>query len=139
MFMNFMDFSDDAALLMFTAGQASVMRAQFAPGGSRHSILQSKGVGTPWNGTVSGEAGAASQTDKGGLSVYPNPVSSGFRVRMGPEAMDRPAGYTIRDAAGRPVLAGQLTGGTAQLDVSRLPAGIYYLSVDGKVTRFIKS
>lgn len=45
MFMNYMDYTDDACMNMFSAGQKTRMRALFAAGGGRESLLTSNGCG----------------------------------------------------------------------------------------------
>lgn len=44
---NYMDYSDDVCMNLFTKGQKSRMLALFSSGGARASILSSKGCGTP--------------------------------------------------------------------------------------------
>jgi hypothetical protein len=46
MVQNYMDYSDDACMNLFTAGQKARMRALFAPGGARASLLASAGLGS---------------------------------------------------------------------------------------------
>ena len=51
---NYMDYSDDACMNLFTTGQKSRMRALFGAGGARASLLSSNGCGgTPPAGTCS--------------------------------------------------------------------------------------
>jgi hypothetical protein len=48
MYMNYMDFTDDACMNLFTNGQKIRMRSLFNDGGPRFSLLLSKGLDEPW-------------------------------------------------------------------------------------------
>jgi len=47
MFMNYMDYTDDACMFMFSNGQISRMQALFSTGGARNGLITSNGCGTP--------------------------------------------------------------------------------------------
>jgi len=115
MFMNFMDLSDDASLLMFTRGQAALMRAQFAT--TRKGILSSKGAGEPWNNEPPGDAS---------IRFFPNPAHDHIRI----EGLPPGSPVEIFNSLGQSVL--RRTMGEGRIDLPALPAGIYRLRLNGE-------
>jgi hypothetical protein len=70
MFMNYMDYTDDNAMNMFTAGQTARMQALFATGGARAAMLSSLGCQAPTTscGTPTGTATSLITTSSATLS-----------------------------------------------------------------------
>jgi len=71
MYMNFMDFTNDACLNLFTKGQKEKMLSLFATGSARNSILSSKGLSVAW--TV--ESPVIESPNKV-FKFYPNPATN---------------------------------------------------------------
>ena len=73
MFMNYMDYVDDACMQMFSSGQGDRMDALFASGGARAALLTSTG-GTAPSGTGGGSTGGGTTvtycTSQGGSTAY---------------------------------------------------------------------
>jgi len=73
MVQNYMDYSDDACMNLFTAGQKARMRALFAPGGFRESLLSSNGCG--------GSTGGGTTFCSTAISSFP--YTQGFESGLG--------------------------------------------------------
>lgn len=70
------------------------------------------------------------------VSIWPNPARSTVRIDL-PEKTGRPATVTLFDGGGKPVLQQVFTQQPFELDISRLSAGFYQVSVlqDGRFWR----
>jgi Secretion system C-terminal sorting domain/Pregnancy-associated plasma protein-A len=148
MFMNFMDFTDDACMNMFTKGQKQKMRAFFAQNGARNGFLTAFGCdsnlvqGSTIPTVVPAVDTPAVVTPKNVVKIYPNPVINQLTVDSKNANATTPQTVKIFDVTGNCVFTSVLTQTTTNLSVSQLKAGIYIIRViDGKeatANKFIK-
>ena len=74
MYMNYMDFTNDGCLNLFTQGQKEHMRSLFNDGAPRYSLLFSKGLNAPWTEGPSIPDEVPVVTTPAPLRLYPNPA-----------------------------------------------------------------
>jgi hypothetical protein len=133
MYMNFMDFTDDACISMFTAGQSAVMRSLFDESGSRHSLLQSGGLSAPMYPALPEEHLPLPS----GLRLFPNPAYGFVQIDTGHQ-LDGQA-VVIRNYAGQLVMQTSVSRG-GKIMLNGLKSGMYFLTVGkSKVTKLFVS
>jgi hypothetical protein len=124
MFMNYMDYVDDACMVMFTTGQKAVMQATLA--GPRASLLTSSGC----NSLGLDEVHAINA-----IAVYPNPVSQYFMITSPQTNVDL---VEIYNTNGQLVKSQKLTDINNKIYIEEFQSGVYFLRIynEGK---FLKS
>jgi hypothetical protein len=133
LYMDFMDFTDDAGMHLFTYGQRDRMRALFAPGGVRNPLLTSTGLapGTTIGPLPPGPLAGPS------VRLQPNPVIGPVSV-ISTDASNTGAVLDIFNMMGQKVLTARITGESLQLDLSSLPNGLYFIHVNGNSKNCLK-
>lgn len=121
MYMNFMDFTDDACISMFTPGQSALMRNLFDEGNARHSMLQSKGLATPLLPALPEEHLPVPAS----LRLFPNPASGFVQLDADQQMDGQPV--IIRNYSGQLVKQTSVNRGRIMLD--GLKPGMYYLCI----------
>lgn len=137
MFMNFMDFSDDACMNMFTIGQKKRMRALFANGNLRNSFLTSfacdsnlvQGGALPVTPSVDTTSPVAPVTAAVIAKVYPNPVQSEVIIECKSASKIAVKGIRIYNLVGVKVFTAALDKEKTNFNLSFLPAGIYIVRI----------
>ncbi|MEO7835847.1 MAG: zinc-dependent metalloprotease, partial [Ginsengibacter sp.] len=129
MFMDFMDFTDDGCMNMFTEGQKAEMRGLFALGNVRNSFLNSIVCDS-----TNAEGGPLPKDSSSFLKIiiYPNPFNQVLNI-----ASNRDSGFVgkvfkIYSISGKLCLTQTILSQKTILNVSNLPSGIYVLKIEGK-------
>ena len=124
MFMNYMEYVNDACMGMFTNGQKTILKNTLA--GPRLSLLSSSGCGSLGLNEV--EAISA-------ISVYPNPISQYFMITSPQVDIDE---VEIYNTLGQLVKDQKLIKTNNVINIEELASGSYYLRIYNK-GKFLKS
>jgi hypothetical protein len=128
MYMNYMDFTDDIGMHLFTNGQRDRMRTLFAPGGFRYPILSSNALsGTSVNST-SPTAPPSGNSVQEILTIYPNPARAAASVTL-TDGSWIGSMLDLYSQTGQRVMSTRVSQISFQLNVSSLPQGIYFIMI----------
>ncbi len=117
-FNNYLDYSDDDCMTMFTEGQK--MRMLAAINGPRASLLNSVGC----SGMVATEDFSSFRNL---ISVYPNPANEFINISFENKIISSNSSWQMYDVNGKKHLDISISE-IKKINVSHLPQGIYYLS-----------
>jgi hypothetical protein len=132
MYTNYMDFTDDACLNLFTLGQSNKMRNLFNPGAARYTLLSSKALtGTPITEPVKPADPQPLVIPEVNAKVYPNPAYTFVTVEAGKDGQLLGKTITLHNHLGQLAMQIKLTKPMMQLNIQHLPYGIYYVRIEG--------
>lgn len=135
MYMNYMDYTNDGCINLFTEGQKDRMKALFAPGGLRYSLLTSYAFNTP----LSGEVPLPDDVPKWlHPQIYPNPASDELIIDLSYDARWIGNTISILTVSGQQVMHVLITSKIQRIDTRRLNPGLYIISTRKEDGSYIK-
>jgi hypothetical protein len=129
MFMNFMDFSNDACMNVFTQGQKAEMRSLFALGGPRNSFLNSTACDSS-NVAAGPLPKPVDSVLK--ITIYPNPFNNVVHVTANQDKEIVGKVLKLYSITGKLYLKQTIESANTVVNVNNLPSGIYILKIQGK-------
>jgi hypothetical protein len=143
MYMNYMDFTNDGCLNLFTRGQKERMRSMFDNDGPRYSILSSKGLSTPWvEESPIPEQISPVVTAPLAFKIYPNPASGEITLDFQYDASWIGKQVLIFNVNGISIQTVKITSNNQKVSLAGLSTGIYFVkATNGSITtnhKFIK-
>jgi hypothetical protein len=124
MYMNYMDFTNDRCMNLFTLGQKARMRAVFSPGGVRNSILSSKGLDAP----LIFEAPLPVEDPRWlHPQLYPIPAAQEMTLDLAYDIRWIGKTLNVYNMDGQTMMRVVVTAKSQKIDISKLQPGMYIL------------
>jgi hypothetical protein len=135
MYMNYMDFVNDACMNLFTNGQKARMRALFAPGGIRNSILSSIGLNTPliFETPLPDESPTWLHPQ-----LYPNPATTEMTLDLAYDIRWIGKIIKVTNLQGQTMMQITISSKNQKINISRLQPGMYFMNAKKEDGDFIK-
>lgn len=131
MYMNYMDFTSDACLLMFTHGQKQRMWSFFTPGALRAGITNSWGLHAPTNEEIPLPEEEEEEPQKpleSTIKVYPNPAVNKLIIDMGTNENWLGKTVSIYNTKGAVVMRSVINSKQHAIDISKFISGLYFVA-----------
>ncbi|HEY2720761.1 MAG TPA: M43 family zinc metalloprotease [Chitinophagaceae bacterium] len=125
MYMDYMDFTNDDCLVMFTNGQKQKMQALFQPGGPRYSILFSNGLGVPTKAAIPPPDDEPQWLH---VQVYPNPAANEITVNLAFDSRWVGNELIVLNELGQIEMKSIINSKIQTLNIHKLKPGIYFIS-----------
>lgn len=130
MFMNFMGYSDDCDMYMFTQDQANRMNT------ARVNSPYRKSLGLHGLCPTSCALGVNESIIENNFTIYPNPAYDHFVIRIGTKQNVK---IEVRDAIGKVIIEKSSSDAeTVMINASALSKGIYFVNVTGDNFKGVK-
>ncbi len=124
MFMNYMDYVNDACMCMFTYGQAIRMHATL--NGIRSGLLNSNGCEIPSATAVNDLS--LSKT----ISVFPNPGNGNFSLKIDLKERSVVTAHIVNVLGATVKELGSITKENSSFEINNFPCGSYFLKVNSE-------
>jgi hypothetical protein len=131
MYQNYMDFTNDACMNLFTNGQKARMLALFQPGGERYALLSSAVLTAT---TLSMPVPSTADNATSFVSVYPNPSNDNITVKLSDD-ISVGSELDVYNQIGQKITSLIVTQSQFQLNISSFAKGVYFIKVNGNTCK----